>query len=226
MATVEMQEAARKVLLENKRLRALLAEKGVPKADVEAFLRGYDYDASLPTPELTDEVDAQSQAAPSVDLQQPTEMPTSAATNRSVSAVSPPSTPVDIGLESASQTGSNSQCTGCPHDTELFQPGDQSEKDLGRESLLPNLLGPVSDCYCPVVEPVPDQAQASETECGVAANILAGFRGHGDVQRARAELGCPDNVVCSITNAALLKTLDSEHASNKQPCNPKAIVTH
>lgn len=225
MATVEVQEAARKVLLENRRLRALLSEKGVPTAEVEAFLRGYDcnasFTASLPTPEP---VDTQSQAAPSEDFQQTLEIYASDVANQSVSAIPPPSTPVGIGLDIASQDGANGQCARSPHETELLQRGERSEKDLGREAPSPN-LGQVSDCYCPEFEPVPSQDHASETECSVAANILAGFRGHGDVEQARAELGCPDNARCSVTNAALLNILDSDHADDIQLRNSNAMAT-
>ena len=211
MATAQVQEAARKVLLENRRLRALLVEKGVPTAEIEASLHGYDYDASftaaLPTPEPADIIDTQSQAALSVDIPQPVEMHASDTTNQLVSAASPPAVPMDIGFESASQADKNGKFVGASGHTELLGPGEQAEKDLERGS--PNLLEHVSDCYCPEIEPVPGQAQSSETECSVAANILADFRGHGDAEQARAELGCPDTAQCSITNAALLHALDS-----------------
>ncbi|KAN0078605.1 hypothetical protein V8E54_005118 [Elaphomyces granulatus] len=219
MATAQVQEAAQKVLLENRRLRALLAEKGVLTAEIEAFLHGHHYDASfiaaLPTPESANMIDTQSQVAPSVDLQQPAEVHASDAANQLVSAASPPAMPMD---ESASEAGKNDEFIGSSNDTEL-RSGEQSETDLGRGSPLPNLLGPVSDCYCPEIEPVPGQAQSSETECSVAANILASVRGHGDVEQARAELGCPDTAQCSITNVALFHTLNSEHSSNTPPCN-------
>ena len=211
MATAQVQEAARKVLLENRRLRALLVEKGVPTAEIEASLHGYDYEASftaaLPTTEPVDITDTQSQAALSVDIQQPVEMHASDTTNQLVSAASSPAVPMDVGFESASQADKNGKFVGSSGDAELLGPGEQAEKDLGRGS--PNLLEHVSDCYCPEIEPVPGQAQSSETECSVAANILADFRGHGDAEQARAELGCPDTAQCSITNAALLHALDS-----------------
>ncbi|KAL8844114.1 MAG: hypothetical protein Q9176_001520 [Flavoplaca citrina] len=213
MATAQMQEAARKVLLENRRLRALLVEKGIPTAEIEASLHGYDYDASfmvsLPTPEPANMIDTQSQAARSVNIQQPVEMPDLATTNQLVSAASPSAVPIKIGLEGASQAGKNGQCIGSSSDTELLAPGKQAENDLERGNTLPNILEHVSDCYCPEIEPVPGQAQSSETECSVAANILAGFRGHGDAQQALAELGCLDTARCSITSAALLHALDS-----------------
>ncbi len=224
-----MQKAARKVLLENTRLRALLAEKGVPMAGIQAYLHGHGNDASfaaaLLMPEPADVVDTQSQAAPSADLQQPAEIYASNTMNRLVSPASPPAMAIDVGLGTASDAGENKESTGSSNNTELLRPDEQSEKDSERGSPLPNLLEPVSDCYCPDIQPVPSQAQSPETECSVAANILAGFRGHGDAEQARAELGCPNTAQCSITNAALLHALDSEHESNTQPCNTYATVT-
>ncbi|KAF2103812.1 hypothetical protein NA57DRAFT_50680 [Rhizodiscina lignyota] len=216
-ATAQVQKAAQKVLLENRGLRALLAEKGVLPAEIEAFLHGCHYDASftaaLQTPEPVDIADTRSQAASSVDLQQSAETHASDATNQLVSAASTPAAPMDIECKSASEAGKDGEFTASSPDTEL-RCGEQPEEDLERGSPLPNFLGPVSDCYCPDIESVAGQAQSSETECSVAANILAGFRGHGDIEQARAELGCPDTAQCSITNAALLHALDSEHASN------------
>ena len=203
IATAQVQEAARKVLLENRRLRALLMEKGVTTAEIEASLRGYDHIASAHI------IHTQSQAAPSVNIQQPVEMHNSDTTNELVSAASPPAVPIDSGFESASQAGENGKLNGSSSDTELLEPGEQAEKESGRGNPLPSLLEHVSECYCPEIEPVPNPAQSSETECIVAANILANFRGHGDAEQARAELGCPDTAQCSITNAALLHALDS-----------------
>lgn len=118
--------------------------------------------------------------------------------------------PINIGFESVSEAGKNGKCIGSPSDNELLAPCEQAEDDdLERGNTLPNLLEHVSDCYCPEIEPVPDQAQSSETECSVAANVLAGFRRHEDAQQALAELGCLDTAQCSITSTALLHALDS-----------------
>ena len=191
----------------------MLLEKGVSTAEIEASLHDCDYDASftvaLPMPEPANMIDTQSQAALSVTIQQPVEMHDSDTTNDLVSAASPPAVPMNIGIESSSQAGKNSKFIGSSCDTELLGPREQTEKELGRENPLPNLLEHVSECYCPEVEPIPDQVQSSETECILAANILADFRGHGDAEQVRAELGCPDTARCSITNAALLHVLDS-----------------
>lgn len=211
VATAQVQEAARKVLLENRRLRALLMTKGVSTAEIEASVHGYGHEASfaaaLPTTEPVDMIDTQSQAALSVQIQQPLKMCASDTTNQLVSTASPPAVPIDVRFESARQASKN--CTGSSSDTEPLGPGKEAEKDAAHGNPLPNFLEPVSDCYCPDIQPVPGQAQSSETECSIAANILAGFRGHGDTEQARAELGCPDTARCSITNVALLHALDS-----------------
>ncbi|KAI9718811.1 MAG: hypothetical protein M1828_006573 [Chrysothrix sp. TS-e1954] len=212
-ATARVQEAAREVLLENKRLRALLMEKGVPTAEIEASLHGDAYDASFTiasaTPESAGIIDTQSQAALSVGVRQPVKMHASGTTNQLISAASPPTMPMDIGLESSSQAGKDGRSARSSSDMELVRPDEQVEKDVGWATPLSNLLEHVSDCYCPDIEPVPGQAQSSETDCSVAANIFADFRGHGDAEQARAELGCPGTAKCGITNAALLHALDS-----------------
>jgi hypothetical protein len=222
-ATAEIQEAGRKALLENKRLRALLAKKGVPTAEVEAFLNGHDYETSVnapfPTPKPVDVIGTQSEGAPPVDLRLQAAMHASDAVSQPVSAAPSSATLMCTRLENAKHVGKNSQYTRSSNDNELCRPGEQLEKYLERRIPSPNFLEPVSDCYCPELEPVPDQVQSPETECSIAANILAGFRGHGDVERARAELGCPDSTQCSITNTALLHALDSEHTSGTQTYN-------
>ena len=148
-----MQKAARKVLLENRRLHALLAEKGVPIAEVQPYLHGYDYDASfaaaLLMPEPADMVGTQSQVAPSTDLQQPAQIYASDAVNRLVSLASPPAMPMDVGLGTASDAGKNRESTGPSNNTELLRPDEKSDKGSERGSRSPNLLGPVLDCYCP-----------------------------------------------------------------------------
>ena len=228
-ATIQVQEAARKVLLENRQLRALLAERGVSTVEVEAFLHPKIHDASftaaLPTQEPADIIGTQSQAAPPEAPEQPAEMRGLNATNQLLSAASPPITPIDIGFRSVSEAGEKGECIGPSNGTRLLRHNKHLEKDLEGGNPLPNLLSPISDCYCPEIDPVPHQAQSSETECSAAANILASFRGHGDVERARAELGCPENAECSITNVALLHALDSEHASNTQSRNAHTMVT-
>ncbi|KAL9032364.1 MAG: hypothetical protein Q9180_006546, partial [Flavoplaca navasiana] len=116
------------------RLRALLVEKGIRTAEIEASLHGDEFDASfmvpLPTPEPANIVDTQSKAALSVNIQQPVEMPDLDSTDQLVSAASPPAVPINIGFESASQAGKNGKCIGSPSDIELLAPAEQEKNDL------------------------------------------------------------------------------------------------
>lgn len=219
MATAQVQEAAQKVLLDNKRLRALLAKKGVPAAEVEAFLRGHDYhDASppsLPTPGQVDEDNVQSQPALSVGLQSRGEMLlASKTTDGHATTDSPPSLRMDIKVKSAYKPTEKGGHTVSSNDAEPLRPRIQMEKDVNFRSSPSNLQEPGSDCYCSDIEPAAPQFHGSETECSIAANILAGYQGHGDIEQARAELGCRDSARCSITNAALLHALDTGHPSD------------
>lgn len=218
-----MQEAARKVLLENTLLRALLAETGVSAVKVEAFLRTCDQDASstasLPDPGAVDMAITHSQAPKSVNNQEPSDVHTLDANDPPSSEAPPPARLKEIGYDIASQTGDDSDMIGSSHDIELSQLCEVSRRDLEHERSLPDILGPVSDCFCPEVDVVPGHAHNSDVECSTAANILASFRGHGDVEQARDELGCLDNAKCSITSATLLHTLDSEHTRATQACS-------
>ncbi|KAI1349614.1 hypothetical protein F5Y01DRAFT_288701 [Xylaria sp. FL0043] len=51
-------------------------------------------------------------------------------------------------------------------------------------------------------------AQALVTSCDAAASIIAGFRGHGDVSRARMALGCGDAAHCHVKNTRLFQLMD------------------
>ncbi|KAF1991958.1 hypothetical protein K402DRAFT_75222 [Aulographum hederae CBS 113979] len=215
VATAHMQKAARKVLLENGRLRVLLETKGVPAAEIEAFLERCDSNdpltVTLSTLETVGLVSAQNQSTRAADLQKPADMHNSSASKQMAPATSLPHVLMEGGFEGANPAGKSGHSTGSSCGTELWQPGKRSEEDAEHRSPIPDLLGPVSDCFCPEIDPAPTQIQSCETDCSIAATILAGFRGHGDLEDARAELGCPDTAQCSIKNAALLHAMDSEH---------------
>jgi hypothetical protein len=46
------------------------------------------------------------------------------------------------------------------------------------------------------------------TSCEIAANIIAGMRGHGDEEEARAELGCSPDSSCVVGNMTVFELLD------------------
>ena len=203
MTIAQVQKAARKILQKNRRLRALLMEKSVSTIEIETSLHDYDYNAcftvALSTSEPIDIIDTQSQTALLVNIQQSVEMHASDIANQLVSAASPLNMSMDIEFESVSRVSENDKFVESFRETELLRSDEQAEEDLGHESPLPNLLEHVSDCYCLEIESIPDQAQSSETECSVATNILASFRGHGDAEQTRAELDCLDTARSSLT---------------------------
>jgi hypothetical protein len=68
-----------------------------------------------------------------------------------------------------------------------------------------------TDCYCPPITssaPISIMDPSSETSCEAAANIIAGMRGHGNIEQARAELGCGEDRECSVKNIVLFQVMD------------------
>lgn len=180
---MEMQEAARAVVSENKLLRALLAEKGVSNAEVTAFL-GDRKGTAISTP-------------PGVATRTFSQKP----------------------LQDLSEPKHKSICSSGPD----WSVQGQKDRERSISSTPDDASKPCPDAS----KPCPDHAKSclaskplsesntetphnpSQIQCDDAANILAGYRGHGDLNRARAELGC-QNTDCSITNTALFDTLDSD----------------
>ena len=178
-----MQEAARRVASENKCLRSLLAEKGVATAEVEAYIHGIHRTvrpAAIPSPPGV---------ADPITLPVPTR-----------SQERPLGVTGHTCLKSPGSDRVGKESGRCP-------PGEECEKEGGAElvSLIPDRA---SDIHHPDMAKPPREA-ASQMQCDAAAGILAGYRGHGAVAQARAELGCLGETPCSITNIALFDTLDS-----------------
>lgn len=193
-ATVEMQQAARQVSHENKRLRALLFQRGVSDAEVEEFLCRED-----PSP-----VDDQL-----VQNCLMTRASTASSTPRvsSVMAllnVEQPKTP-------ARSCNLESSCENPPRREEenslLLEPvGTPHEDDT------PTFLGdwPRSSETSPSHLPDPDVRYKSgmETSCDVAAAILANMHGHADTSRVRVVLGCAGPSDCIVKNTKVFDLLD------------------
>lgn len=51
-------------------------------------------------------------------------------------------------------------------------------------------------------------SRALVTSCDDAANIIAGFQGHGDISRVRTALGCGDAAECHVKNTRLFQLMD------------------
>ena len=47
------------------------------------------------------------------------------------------------------------------------------------------------------------------TSCEIAANIIAGMRGHNDEEEVKEELGCSPGDHCSVANMTIFQLLDN-----------------
>ena len=55
-------------------------------------------------------------------------------------------------------------------------------------------------------------ASPTQMSCTAAAKIIAEMQGHGDLQRAKANLGCQADQECLVKNISLFQALESENA--------------
>ncbi|EGO53228.1 hypothetical protein NEUTE1DRAFT_143032 [Neurospora tetrasperma FGSC 2508] len=193
-ATFEMQQAARQVAHENKRLRALLSQKGVSDAEVEEFLGRGD-------PDLIDNQLVQNRLLTRASTASST--PHVSSVMALLNAEQPKTPARSCNLESS--------CENPPRRTEensrlLESIGPPHEDDT------PTVLEdwPCSSETSPSHLPDPDVRYNSgmETSCDVAATILANMHGHADTSRIRVVLGCTGPSDCIVKNTRVFDLLD------------------
>jgi len=197
-ATVEVQQAARKVAEENHLLRELLASKGVRQQEVNEFLR-ISRKRSI------------NDAVYSVKCQLPAQLVSGPSPTEHLSSVAGPE-PSSISKRtwnSAPGTGPPRPCnrTGdtSPSSSALPNQSRGTYNDQ-HELLLRSTAGSGVDCSTP--RSVPEHT-GLDTSCEEAATVLAFMRGHGDQERARNELGCEALSSCRIQNTSLLDIMDA-----------------
>lgn len=228
-ANTIIQLAARKVAWENAQLRELLATKGVSSASIEAFLA-----SKQQTKSITAARGFQSSAVVHTSPSHITQSQRCASKQRNdhgltrdeerkilvISSPEPSACSNSTSLLPIQPTQSMRSTAIKVHPTLQENPRysddgcctaslpSQLENDAGLES--PNLLPPVSDCYCPAV-PIQNLTSADdsmlEMSCETAASIISGMRGTGDEERVRAELGCFGNENCNVKNSKVLQVL-------------------
>ncbi|KAF2125093.1 hypothetical protein P153DRAFT_400586 [Dothidotthia symphoricarpi CBS 119687] len=205
-ATQEMQRAARKVAVENGRLRELLARRGVGRGEVEGYLRGCEGvgegGEGGKGRVLGDEGRAEEMASPGdghVYLHQHPQP-------------QQPDDTLDPQLSQyvqETQSSNTAETSGPPYTdaqpTTSIPPLTPTDTvdDLG----CPN----TADCFCPPSLPPTNQPLSSaalEISCETAATIIAQMRGDGDRESARAALGCGRGEVCSVKNSVIMQIMD------------------
>lgn len=225
-ATVEMQQAARKVMHDNVRLRALLALRGVSNEEVEAFLQSSNDPSPLeanPAPSEEPFTACQYPVSENADNHSFGNEESSQSTrNRSVDQGHPradsrlvqgtaeyhsiPNPDVTRPLSSDSQTKSLASET---------RPGCE-EMQSHLESNFPRpIVGPPEcvnslECFCPpTLTKEHDTANPSlEISCEAAATIIVEMRGDQDHESVRASLGCRGQETCTIKNSIVMQILD------------------
>lgn len=222
-ATQEMQRAARKVAVENGRLRDLLGQLGVSRAEIETYLQNCDMkekDACgvrtvdrVGTVEVVGEslvCNVAQHSSPAehgqIHLQQlPTLDPRLGQHQDKDSSIHPPK-PTDttdlyatLHVDSYMNTHPN---TPMPLESCKSTP----TIDILEEADCPN----TADCFCPPTLPAPKQplSSALEISCETAATIIAQMRGDGDQDAARASLGCSRGEKCNVKSSTIMQIMD------------------
>ncbi|CEJ92475.1 hypothetical protein VHEMI08126 [[Torrubiella] hemipterigena] len=199
-ATVEMQEAAKAISLENQCLRALLAWHGISQAEVDQALASAQY----LLPRLSEH-----------DERLPLQPKTVAAVATSVSSVSSDeqaqSISPDIDFLHMSPAATASPAVHHGHNLRSHPvPSMDSYDTLSAVSSYPMLPEPLA-MHPFTMEPftmTTNHEGGQEMPCDAAADILIQIPGTQDPGMTRAALGCIGNTSCSVKNSAVFRLID------------------
>ncbi|EFY89842.1 hypothetical protein MAC_04051 [Metarhizium acridum CQMa 102] len=235
-ATLEMQQAARTVAVENSRLKMMLASLGVSEGDVDDFLAAcQDREAAEALSSVSmrpvhhdqrdDESSRDVQAVPRQGMSsgKPYPHPQSVPGNHQYafapgghtgstssssysSAASRQHTPLDVLASATLQQ--NSCCEGKTRCT-----------TAASEAPSPSTVETNTRAVTPTSSPdaaglVQGFSSPMEMSCSAAAAIIAEMQGHGDMGTAKARLGCRAQQECLVKNAMLFQILESEARGN------------
>lgn len=202
-ATLEMQQAARRVAGENAKLRTLLKRRGVTDEEVEEFLASDD--AATIRVENSNRVkrrrvvsEAQSRGH---CLSQSTRPDDSSAHASTPVIGSSSQTSNDFPVSAATNLqqqccSGQTQCTMCPDEASAARPS--SDTTLEVEFLQDGDSG-VSPPKSPMT-----------MSCTAAARIVADARGHGDSESIKTSLGCcAEGEECMVKNTILFQVLEA-----------------
>lgn len=201
-ATLEMQQAARAVAVENERLRMLLRRKGVEDGEITAFLRDFDGMEDRDGKERK-----RTRANATGDGKgQGSERRASAQSSSVVQPVSVSHANVQSdGLAILADVSAQQKC--CNGQTQCIDTG--SKQDQALQPFTQPMVAPTGPQTPSHTTYANDLCSSTTMSCFAAAKIVADLQGHGDSERARASLGCNDEGECTIKNTALFQVMDS-----------------
>lgn len=197
-ATREVQEAGRKVAVENSLLRSLLVLHGVSDQRVQEYLRAHTAAISLPTSRSEAVLVAQSHSGQSPRLN----TVDSGGPSPSNYERNDPS-PERTATEPTSSTSSSSPVT-------YQQVAISSQISDGDLELSVPFDSPTPDTS--TLQP-PNRHQDSRqsgqcTPCETAAGIVSSMRSYPDMQDVRSELGCQSSASCMVKNMDIFQLLN------------------
>lgn len=203
-ATLEMQQAARTVAIENSRLRMLLRRRGVADNEVDAFLSSFSEEN--PPKGVTRVKRAKRQPQPTSSGENHSQG-TGPAPSQRISGMAPASPGIEnrspdrlavLADASAQQDccGGKTQCT--------MNPNGSGTENSAQVFTNPSMNTPgTSHGATPG-----DLTSPTTMSCTDAAEIVAEMQGHGDSDLAKAALGCGSQRECIVKNTALFQILE------------------
>ncbi|KID86942.1 hypothetical protein MGU_06071 [Metarhizium guizhouense ARSEF 977] len=237
-ATLEMQQAARTVAVENARLKMMLASLGVSEGDVDDFLAAcQDREAAEALSSVSmrpihhDQRDDESsrgvKAVPQQDV----------SSGKPIPHMHPQSMPGNhqhafalggyTGPMSSSSHSSAASRQHTPLDVLASATLQQNSCCEGKtqcttaasEAPSPSTVETNTRAVTPTSSPdaaglVPGFSSPMEMSCSAAAAIIAEMQGHGDMGAAKARLGCRGQQECLVKNTMLFQILESEGRGN------------
>lgn len=214
-ATQEVQRAARRVAEENASLRDLLSRRGVSQGEIADHLRSFRaqgpslipvYHSTITEPEsigrrkITSERDHtlnQTHFRPVGQDQLFQQQQRPALVDASADR-----------LSDVHELPRSSEIISQDHNCQSIQrTNDKScRKPAPEEPECPN----TADCFCPPSTTANYQPPdvGFEISCEAAATIIVEMRGDGDIDSARASLGCSGPEECSVKNSTVLQIMD------------------
>jgi hypothetical protein len=227
-ATLDMQQAARDVALENDALRLMLQRRGVSVDDITAFVHAFAAANGASTPQSSHDLDlgqktlglkavapeehapANSYCTPAIRTPPeygPTQYMSPAYTDVVLPPVQAVETDDSSGVDKLAVLAHASARQGCcSSKTTCTVPPEPSQ--------APSPAATVMSFSQHQSTSPESMAQHSplEMSCSQAARIIADMQGHGDYGLTKSALGCGASQECMVKNAVVFHMLDNQQA--------------
>jgi hypothetical protein len=215
-ATTEVQAAARKVSEENIGLRSLLGLYGVDDMRIGEYLRTRD--ASVVSKDmgigtrtrdlsLSGEESLTARDYSGFCMRTPPALETDVCSSGSQNMSKPHQNSIPVHSDTLIGVNSVSQYPATPRASNL-------EHSEGPARLIPNVnavqcpQAPTSFEYPTTDSQGPESCPRDEISCLAAAEIIAGMRGHHNLEEVWPELGCSSSPMCTVKNMAIFQIMD------------------